>query len=466
MGQFMNRMKGAIAALLEKAQKVFDIKPMPAAELDAFLSNCISIYKGFPPWLDDDAHIKTVNFAESVASEMARLVTMGISVSVTGSKRAEWLQGQLDLCKSQLRHWVEFCGAAGTIAIKPNGDDGVDMFMPDEFVITHITGDIADAAVFQYNETSNDGTRDYTRLEYHRFDGDKYVITNRTFSGSHNSTQKECAIETTPWIGIEPEVAIEGVERPLFSIFRMPAANNRCPDSPLGLPVFASAITELEDLDIAYSRNAKEVYDSQKIVLLDSDRLMQTGCKPGITTAMQMAREIKLPDYIRAVSGDGQNEVYHEIIPKLQTDERITGINNLLSQIGYKCGFSNGYFVFDEKSGVVTATQVESDDRRTIQLVSDVREKLRVCIEGLLYALDKFADLYDLAPVGTFEVNFSFGDVVYSYEQDKATWWGYVLQGKVPAWMYFVKFEGMTEEDAKAMVSEAEPTTPAVVDEE
>ena len=31
------------------------------------------------------------------------------------------------------------------------------------------------------------------------------------------------------------------------------------------------------------------------------------------------------------------------------------------------------------------------------------------------------------------------------------------MQGKVPAWYYFVKFEGMTEEDAKAMVDEAQP---------
>ena len=30
-----------------------------------------------------------------------------------------------------------------------------------------------------------------------------------------------------------------------------------------------------------------------------------------------------------------------------------------------------------------------------------------------------------------------------------------MVQGKVPAWRYFVKFEGMVEADAKAMVEEA-----------
>ena len=31
-----------------------------------------------------------------------------------------------------------------------------------------------------------------------------------------------------------------------------------------------------------------------------------------------------------------------------------------------------------------------------------------------------------------------------------------MVQGKVPAWLYFVKFEGMTESEAKAMIEEAQ----------
>ena len=29
------------------------------------------------------------------------------------------------------------------------------------------------------------------------------------------------------------------------------------------------------------------------------------------------------------------------------------------------------------------------------------------------------------------------------------------MQGKVPAWKYFEKFEGMTEDEAKALIAEA-----------
>lgn len=65
------------------------------------------------------------------------------------------------------------------------------------------------------------------------------------------------------------------------------------------------------------------------------------------------------------------------------------------------------------------------------------------------------ATLMNLAPQGEFDVEFSFGDITYNYEEDKANWKYYVAQGWVPAWKYLVKFEKMTEEEAKTLTSEA-----------
>ena len=152
-----------------------------------------------------------------------------------------------------------------------------------------------------------------------------------------------------------------------------------------------------------------------------------------------------------------ESDIYHEINPNLNTDMRLTGLNALLSQIGFKCGFSNGYFVFNEKTGMMTATEVEADDRRTIQLIKDMRDKLEDCLNGLLYALDKFADAYGLAPVGAYEPHYDFGDITYSYAEDKAHWLSYANANKIPFWYYLVKFENMTEEEAKALVEQAEP---------
>ena len=79
----------------------------------------------------------------------------------------------------------------------------------------------------------------------------------------------------------------------------------------------------------------------------------------------------------------------------------------------------------------------------------------RKTMDDLLYAVDKFADLYDMAPVGEYEVVYGFGGLCYNYEEDKARWWGYVQAGKVPFWIYLTKFENMSEEEAKEVYKAA-----------
>lgn len=384
---------------------------------------------------------------------------MGIGIHVDGSARATWLQEQIDRLYFQLRQWVEYGCAYGTIILKPNGVN-VDMYTIGEFEITHETSGKIDGVIF--HNWKKVGKKWYTRLEYHRFEGETYVITNKCYVGDHpDDTRNEVDISFTPWDDMVEEVAIENLTDVLFGVLRTPHANNIDMGSPYGLPVYSEAIQELRDLDIAYSRNAKEIFDSKRTVLLDADRMLPNGEQARNEHAL---RGSTMPDYIKLVDGDisAGSDVYHEINPELNTEMRLKGINALLNQIGYKAGYSNGHFVFNESGGIQTATQVEADQQRTIQLIKDVRDQLESCLDGLIYALDAFASLYGFAPAGSYEVVYDFGDIVYNREDDRSRWWGYVVAGKVPAWMFFVKFEGMTEEDAKAMVKEAAPTNPTM----
>ena len=454
MGIF-NRMRGWFSTLVKsKAKDEFNIEPISSEQMRSWINECVNIYQGNPCWLDEDDHIDTIGFAKALASETARLATLGIGIKMEGSARADWLQEQIDKVYFQLRHWVEYGCAYGTIVLKPNGDS-IDLYTPDMFEITHVTNGVIDGMIFHNWKKS--GKKWYTRLEYHRFEDGLYRITNKCYFGDYPDDTKEAVdISVTPWSELREETAIANMKQPLFGVFRTPQANNIDMDSPYGLPIFSEAVQELRDLDIAYSRNSKEIKDSKRTVLLDSDRLLPGGIG-------NLTRDT-LPDYIKLVDGDTSTEsdVYHEINPTLNTDTRLTGINALLSQIGYKVGFSNGYFVFNESTGIQTATQVEADQQRTIQFIKDVRDKLESCLDGLIYALDVFATLYRLAPMGDYEAVYDFGDITYNRDEDRTRWWGYVQAGRVPAWMYFVKFEGMTEEEAKAMTAEAQPKSPTL----
>ena len=198
------------------------------------------------------------------------------------------------------------------------------------------------------------------------------------------------------------------------------------------------------------------------MVLIDSDRLMESGApvKDMQAGVERSKKRLKLPEYVKNVNGTGMDGFYQEVNPSLNTSARIEGINALLSQIGYKCGFSNGYFVFNEKTGIQTATWVEADQQRTIQTVKDMRDKLQKCMNELINALSIFADLYQLSPVGTYEIVFDFGDITYNENEDRSRWYSFTVAGKVPFWYYLVKFEGFSEEEAKALVAEAQPKEP------
>ena len=447
-----------------RAKDVFSVQPITSSAMEDMLSKCARVYRGFPEWLDEEANVKTINFAKAVCSETARLAMLGTKITVDGSARAEYLQGKVDNLYYNLREWVEYGCAFGTVILKPNGN-GADVITHENFIVTATDNGKIAGAVFVHQVSDDAGKRVYTRLEYHRFIDGLYAITNRCFVGeSANTEGRPIAIEKTPWADLAEDVLIENVERPLFGVLRMPHANNIDLDSPMGLPIFSDAFEELKDLDVAYSRNAKEIFDSERIVLLDSDRLLPSGGKVANTTAHfeNTRKQMKLPEYIKNVYGNGAEEFYQEINPNLNTDVRLSGLNALLSQIGYKIGYSNGYFVFNESGGIQTATEVESNDRRTIQFIKDVRDRIESCMDDLIYAMNVMADLYEEIPAGEYEVVFDFGDITYNVEEDRARWWGYVMSNKVPAWVYFMKFEGMSEEDAKAMIAEAQQNEPGL----
>ena len=465
----------------QQAEDDFDVKSVVSPEMEVILRRCANIYAGAPPWLSADDDIRTINFAKAVSSETARLATLAIGIQIEGSARAEWLQKQIDAVYFHLREWVEFSCAYGTVFLKPNGDS-LDLFTPKDILLVDYDNLGVKGIIFKDSYTQGD--RFYTRLEYHRFVETTesgvttypYYISNRTYmSKSADSIGDKIPMEKTKWAGMMEDTppilkaSGEKLDGPMFGMLRTPQANNIDIDSPLGLPMYSEAVEELKDLDVAYSRNAGEIWDSQKIILADDRLLMPDGQKltGRASDAMKAQRKaMRLPRYVKNVFGNDAKEFYEEINPQLNTDARLSGINALLSQIGYKCGFSNGYFVFNEKTGMVTATQVESDDRRTIQLIKDVRDKLENALDGAVYALSVYADLYGLAPVGTYKITYDFGDIVYSYEEDKQTWWKYVVQRLVPFWYYLTKFENLSEEEAKALVEEAQQKEKTLFEEE
>lgn len=463
-------------------KKNFGVSGIESKSMKDAIKTWLNVYQGNAPWIDDVEDIKSIGFAKKICSTIAELTTLDIDVQFDGKRKKYMQQFYNNSVSPKLREWVEFGCASGTIILKPNGE-GVDFVTPDRFEIIQKDGNHNITDIVFQDSYENDG-KYYTKLERHRFwDADVkmpdaeeysrttfYTIENKAFV-SKISTEIGVPIDLkdTRWQKIQPEVHItkkndEKLNSMLFGVFKMPGANNIDLDSPLGLSAFAEALEELKDLDVAYSRNSTEIYDSKRIVLVD-ERLVQM---PSIKDSKGniIRQKLHLPKYAKNVNADDQNSFYQEINPQINIEQRKQEIDFQLSLIGCKCGFSNGYFVLDEKTGMVTATQVEADDRETIQLIKDTRDKLKICLEDLFYAQSVFADLYGLAPVGEYKVNYDFGDITYNAEEDRARSLQLANSGYFPKWYYLVRWEGFSEEEAKAMVEEAQPKEEGLFSEE
>lgn len=445
--------------------KVFGVELISSTEMNRALKLWDDVSTGKPPWKNADDDIDTINMAKHIADYRAKLTTLDIGITVSGSPRAEFLQKLAEDLLKRLPEKIPEANRLGGIIIKWNGQTW-DFVLPGNFGITakDDNGEIV-GAIFASHTSKGD--KHYTRLEYHRFEGEDadgkiYKVTNKAFKNQVNGEGVTVLGRPVPlseipeWADMEEEVGISNLEKPLFSYFRIPGANTVDPGSPLGLSVFSNAMHELKALDVAISRKDTEVEDSKHLTFV-GQTVVQNARNKGIT----------LPRFIMGLGmglSDGEVSAVHEHVPTMLTDQRIKDINFNLSLAGVKCGFSEGVFVMDGQTGMITATQVESDDRDTIQTIKTDRDALQTALEQAFYGADALASLLGLAPIGTYEVNFSFGDITYNYEEDKAAWRAYAMQGWIPLWLYFVKFEKMSVEEAKSLTAEAkaESTEPGL----
>lgn len=429
-----------------------------SSTMENWIAKFYNITSGNPDWNDAEDDIESINFAGFIDDVTAGLVTLDAKIKMPDTPRGKLLQESADYVLQVLNDKVsEALGNAG-IMFKPNGKN-VDYVEPGNFAPTEkdSNGNIL-GCVFQDQRTIGDYT--YTRLEWHRFEdiGENhlYRITNYAFkSRGGKDIGKPCELsEVTDWANLEEDIALENVEKPLFSYFKNPAPNRLDRTSPMGVPIWHNCLKELEDLDVAWGRKRGEVKDSKHITFL-----------PESVIRYAKQHEIKLPRWVRGMQmgGSDQENQIHEHVSTLLTEQRIKDINSTLAMISMKCGFSQGFFVLDEKTGMMTATQVEADDQETIRTVKNIRDALQSCLENLFYAINVFTDRYytkEEYPAEDWQelmdgTTFDFGNILYNYAEDKMSWYQYVNQGYVPAYLYFAKFEGMAEDEAKKMVTEA-----------
>lgn len=273
--------------------------------------------------------------------------------------------------------------------------------MADQFVPT--AWDNAEITEGVFISRTAKGGYYYTRLEWHRWDGLTYTITNQLYRAPmfRNNNPKEpqdILGMRVPLAEIYPlldeETTVEGVEKSLFSYFRTPTANNIDDNSPLGVSIYANAMETLHALDITFDSFVREFRLGKKRIIVPA-RMIKTVIDP--QTGEQRRYFDATDETYEALSTDDPDSLkIQDNSVELRVEEHVAAMNAFLNIFCLQIGLSAGTFSFDAKSGLKTATEVVSENSKTYKTVKNFQNMLRPAIVRLVDNIIAVASLYDM----------------------------------------------------------------------
>lgn len=461
------------------------------------------VYKGYvPDWHDvaDKSIAKPngtrkrfrTNTAKAICSEMSNLIwAEGSSISVNQKNWDKETQDPLNAYiqhifklndfDTKMRQLIEECMALGGATVKTYVDgqrdkDGLiidgtaqvklaygmaDKFIPISWDNTRVT-----EGVFIEKRASKGWY--WTRLEFHKWDGEEYVVSNqyyKTQTPPTGNTSQDILGVRSPfselWEGLADAVPFENLQLGLFTYFRTCMANNLDDNSPLGISIYANCMDTLKALDIAFDSLAMEMVLGKKRIIVPASAVRSVRDAKGMEHRYFDAND----SVYEALYTDSMEQLkIQDNTVELRIDEHISAINALLDILSFQLGLSEGSLSFDKGRGIKTATEVISENSKTYRTVKLMQAPIQKSIEDLIDEIidiscaydvtfiweGKEYSIYDLVKNG-YHVVVSFDDsIVQDRDAEKAQGLRDMQNGVLSRKTYMTKYMGMTDEEADA----------------
>lgn len=433
---------GADTGIAREFKDIFELGGVPAFQqfynLGIYPWKCL--YKGlYEPWhviaaptISDPRakrNMAYLNLSKAVCSELAGMVwtdQSDVSVSTNGIELAdeeidpleafvaatleennfgvatlELIEKAAALGGASFKVWRDAKYDREGKEIPDTGRLKIGYAMADQFVPT--AWDNAEITEGVFISRTAKGGYYYTRLEWHRWDGLTYTITNQLYRAPmfRNNNPKEpqdILGMRVPLAEIYPlldeETTVEGVEKSLFSYFRTPTANNIDDNSPLGVSIYANAMETLHALDITFDSFVREFRLGKKRIIVPA-RMIKTVIDP--QTGEQRRYFDATDETYEALSTDDPDSLkIQDNSVELRVEEHVAAMNAFLNIFCLQIGLSAGTFSFDAKSGLKTATEVVSENSKTYKTVKNFQNMLRPAIVRLVDNIIAVASLYDM----------------------------------------------------------------------
>lgn len=491
-----------------ETKRIFDIKDVPSFSefYDLGIYPWKLVYRGYKSdWHEIKAPTISnpfrkrrsfrMNMAKALSSELANLVWAEGSKVIVSLKNNDSeddpLQAYVDYVlrtnnfDSKMRQLVEECIALGGATIRAYVDgekdeegnviDGhvcLSYGMADKFVPLKWDNARVTEGVFIEKKASKGWY--WTRLEYHRWNGEEYVVSNEYYKTQNTSQDilgirsPMCELWTLP-----DSVPFYNLKYGLFTYFRTSIANNLDDNSPLGMSVFANSMDTIRALDIAFDSLIMEMKLGRKRIIVPASAVRYVRDAQG-----RPQRYFDSDDEVfEALNVDSAEQLkIQDNTVSLRIDEHIKAINGLLNILSMQIGLSEGALSFDLAKGMKTATEVISENSKTFRTVKlmqrPIAQSIRELVDEILdvsYAYDvhfvhegvdyRIADLIDRG----YEVNVTFDDsIIQDRSADLAEGLTLLQNGLISKKTYLTEYYGYTTEraDAELEILKQEASTP------
>ena len=431
---------GAQTGVAREFKSIFELGGVPAFnqfyEFGIFIWKLL--YRGFyKPWhlilAPTIAHptatrqLYRMNMAKAISAEMASLVwgeECTIQVSMDGRESSDdnpdplnsFVQEVLgaNALREKMQESIEQALALGGAALKvyadvkrdENGNERPDTrrisigyAMADQFIPTSWDNAKVTEGVFVSRIAK--GGFYYTRLEWHRWNGETYTITNELYRseqrrGEGGESQDILGVrwplsDIYPYL--EEETVVPTTES-LFTYWRTPIANNIDDNSPLGVSIYGNALETLHALDICYDSFVSEFRLGRKRIIVPA-RCVRTVVDP---VSGNPVRYFDATDEVyEALATDNVDDLkITDNSVELRVEEHVKAINAFLSILCLQTGFSAGTFTFDQHTGLKTATEVVSENSKTYKTIKTIQNQLAPALEHMVRNIIEVASLYEL----------------------------------------------------------------------
>ena len=428
---------GAETGLSKEFKDIFEVGGVPAFNQFYYFGIFIwkYLYKGFySPWHRilaptianprNRRDLERMDTAKAVCAELAGLVwseQCEVHVSQEGDlqpldefvhdvltkngfwkKMQEHIEQVLALGGGAIKAWYEERRDSEGNVIPGSGRIRLGFCMADQFVPTGWDAAQVTDGVFISREAK--GGYYYTRLEWHKWDGLTYYISNEAFRTDYKQpnpgmTESQDILgfryplnEIYPFLN--EETALQGLTTSLFAYYRTAIANNIDDNSPLGVSIYANALSTLKALDICYDSFIREFRLGKKRIIVPAQCIRtvvdpQTGELRRYFDATDEAYEALATDTPDALKIQDNSVT-------LRVTEHEQAINALLSILCLQIGVSAGTFSFDHAQGLKTATEVISENSKTYKTIKAQQLQIKMAVAKIVDAIVQIASLYDL----------------------------------------------------------------------